>query len=281
MSSLPRPHRLSARFLEKIWGTTDLAPWFPVNEKKIGEVWFEDPEDPLPILLKFIFTSEKLSVQVHPDDAYARAKDNLPGKTEMWHVLRAEPGACLAVGFRQTISRERLRESALTGEIEQLLEWIPVRPGDTLFIPTGTVHAIGAGITLCEIQQMSDTTYRLYDYGRPRELHLDRSVDVSNLGPWERSSAPVLLEDGWQRLVTCSYFATDSILLHHAVDYHPQPGRFEVLIVLSGEGRLAGEPYRQGEMWNIPAGAAAFCLEPAAETELLRTYVPAKASNAP
>ncbi|MCX6625204.1 MAG: class I mannose-6-phosphate isomerase [Acidobacteria bacterium] len=276
MSTSPHPYRLSARFLEKIWGTTDLAPWFPVDEKKIGEVWFQDPADPLPILLKFIFTSEKLSVQVHPGDAYARAKDNLPGKIEMWHVLRAAPGACLAAGFHAPLTRERLRESALSGEIEELLEWLPVQPGDTLFIPTGTVHAIGAGIALCEIQQMSDTTYRLYDYGRPRPLHLDRGVDVATLGPWQPSAAPSPLSDGWLRLAACSYFATDSTRLRDAIEYTPDPARFEVLIVLRGQGQLAGQPYRQGEMWKLPAGAGPFSLAPSAETELLRTYVPAR-----
>ncbi len=268
------PQRLESRFLDKIWGTTDLAPWFSSDGRKIGEVWFEDPRDPLPILFKFIFTSEKLSVQVHPGDAYARAKDNLPGKTEMWYVLRAEPGASLAAGFKEPLTRERLRESALSGEIEQMLEWIPVQPGDTLFIPTGTVHAIGAGIALCEIQQMSDTTYRLYDYGRPRPLHLDRSLDVSTLGPWQRPAPPRALPDGWQRLVTCEYFATDTLRISRPLDYTPAPDRVDVLIFLSGHGRLAGQPYRLGEMWKIPAGGAPFCLEPSADTQLLRSYLP-------
>lgn len=274
MTAAGQPYRLASRFVEKIWGTTDLAPWFPGDGRRIGEVWFEDPEDPLPILLKFIFTSEKLSVQVHPGDAYARAKDNLPGKTEMWYVLRAAPGASLAAGFREPITRGRLREAAESGEIEQLLEWIPVQPGDTLFIPPGTVHAIGAGIVLCEIQQMSDTTYRLYDYGRPRPLHLDRSADVASLGRWQRPEAPQQLADGWQRLVRCGYFATDLLRLDAPRRYQPRQDRFEILVILSGGGRLGAERYRQGEMWKIPAGAAPFQLEPSGATELLRTSVP-------
>ncbi len=152
-------------------------PWYLNSaQKKIGEVWFEAD---LPLLVKFVFTSERLSVQVHPNDEFAAAHENSRGKTEMWYVLRADPGARLAIGFREAISRERLRESALSGEIEQLLNWIEVQAGDAFFVPAGTVHAIGGGLALCEIQQHSDITYRLYDYGRPRELHLDKAMQVA------------------------------------------------------------------------------------------------------
>src|SRR3954470_7243186 len=159
--------RLSTRLLPKVWGSTRLQPWYPDTSDKIGEVWFEGPPHP-PLLVKFLFTTEPLSVQVHPE-----------GKTEMWHILAAEPGAKIAAGFREPISEKRMRESALSGEIENLLEWFEARPGDTFFIPAGTVHAIGSGLTVCEIQQHSDTTYRLFDYGRPRELHLDEGIRVS------------------------------------------------------------------------------------------------------
>src|SRR5271165_3300984 len=171
-----QPKRLQPRFLEKVWGSTRLEPWFESTGAKIGEVWFEGA-GPLPILVKFIFTTEKLSVQVHPDDVYAAKHHNSRGKTEMWHVLAAAPGARIAAGFREPVSAERLRAGALSGEIEELLAWHEARPGDTFFIPAGTVHAIGAGLTLCEIQQFSDITYRLYDYGRPRELHLAKALD--------------------------------------------------------------------------------------------------------
>ncbi len=121
-----KPVRLPARFLEKIWGATDLSPWYPSSTQKIGEVWFEAD---LPLLVKFVFTSDRLSVQVHPDDEFAQAHENSRGKTEMWYVLRADPGARIAIGFRQSISRERLRESALNGEIEDLLQWVDVKAG--------------------------------------------------------------------------------------------------------------------------------------------------------
>ena len=128
--------------------------------------------------MKLLFTSERLSVQVHPDDG----EDGPRGKTEMWHILRAEPGATIALGFREPITRERLRGIRRSGEIEQLVHWIPVQAGETYFTPAHTVHAIGGGIVLCEIQQISDVTYRLYDYGRPRELHLDKAAPISDLG---------------------------------------------------------------------------------------------------
>src|SRR6266849_1343486 len=136
-----------------------------VPKKEWGaEVWFEGSSD-IPLLVKYIFTTAKLSVQVHPDDAYARSQGSPRGKTEMWHVLSAQPGAKIAAGFREAISEQRLREAALTGEIVDLLAWHEACPGDTFFIPAGTVHAIGEGLTLWEIQQNSDLTYRLYDYG--------------------------------------------------------------------------------------------------------------------
>src|SRR5579872_6074020 len=157
-------HRLTPSFREKPWGSTHLAPWFPNPATRIGEVWFET--DALPVLVKFLFTTEKLSVQVHPEDDYARTHHDSRGKTEMWHILAAEPGAKIAAGFREGLSAEQLKSASLSGEIEQMLEWFDASPGDTFFIPAGTVHAIGAGLTLCEIQQHSDITYRLYDYGR-------------------------------------------------------------------------------------------------------------------
>jgi mannose-6-phosphate isomerase len=199
-----KPNRLPAVFKEKVWGRTDLSPWFGNESRKIGEVWFEAD---LPLLVKFVFTSEKLSIQVHPDDAFAAVHENSPGKTEMWYVLKADPGASIALGFREHLSVERLREAALSGEIERLLHWIPVRAGDTFFVPAGTVHALGAGLAVCEIQQQSDITYRFYDYGRPRELHLDKALQVATRGP--AGTRPQDLP------VTCEYFRTEKTLVEH------------------------------------------------------------------
>lgn len=262
--------RLTPSFREKIWGVTALEPWFRATGERIGEVWFLAPDGShLPILVKFIFTADRLSVQVHPSDSYAMERDGIPGKTEMWHILQAEPGARLALGFRETITRERLREASLSGEIEALLAWFPVSAGQTYLIPPGTVHALGPGITLCEIQENSDITYRLYDYGRPRELHLDKAVDVSELGPHPGPSEP---ENGV--LARCDYFVTERIVVEKPYQCEPDPERFRLLVVLAGTGRLAGHQFALGEVWMIPAGTGPFTLVPDSRTELLRTWVP-------
>ncbi|HOK47419.1 MAG TPA: class I mannose-6-phosphate isomerase [Bryobacteraceae bacterium] len=269
-----KPVKLTASSRPKIWGATNLMPWFPNSTEKIGEVWFVSDGESLPILVKFIFTSERLSVQVHPDDEYARVHENSPGKTEMWHILRAEPGASIAVGLRSEVSKEELRAAAISGEIENLLNWVPVSSGDTIFTPAGTIHAIGAGLALCEIQQQSDVTYRLYDYGRPRELHLDRAIEVSRPGPHPGKSARTRLSATEERLAECPYFVTDRIETRTGFRYQPDPQRMHLLIVIGGTGTLAGACFRPGEAWMIPAGAAPFAIEPESECCFLRTYAP-------
>ncbi len=257
------PVRLPTRFLEKVWGTSDLLPWFPVAGKKIGEVWFEAD---LPLLVKFVFTSERLSVQVHPNDDFAAAQEHSRGKTEMWYVMRADPGARIAIGFRESISRERLRESAISGEIERLLNWFEVQAGDAFLLPAGTVHAIGGGLALCEVQQHSDITYRLYDYGRPRELHLDKAVQVAST----EASTPksVMLP------IDCQYFHTELARTTSPLLYKPEPQRFHVVIFISGMGTIGGQQFREGEAWLVPAGGQPFYIEPAEPAKFLRTWVP-------
>ncbi len=169
---------LEAKAVEKVWGCTDLpAPFAAPAGKRIGEIWFEPPPEIPDLLVKHLFTSEKLSVQVHPSDA--DAPKGCRGKDECWLVTHAEPGARLAVGFARQVSACEMRASALDGSIEELLAWHEVGTGDFIYLPAGTVHAIGAGISLIEVQQNSDVTYRLYDYGRPRELHLDEAIAVA------------------------------------------------------------------------------------------------------
>lgn len=254
---------LPTRFLEKVWGTGDLLPWFPTSDKKIGEVWFEAD---LPLLVKFVFTSERLSVQVHPNDDFAAKHENSRGKTEMWYVMRADPGARLAIGFRETITRERLREASVSGEIEQLLNWIDVQAGDAFFLPAGTVHAIGGGLALCEVQQNSDITYRLYDYGRPRELHLDKAIQVANT---EAGTAKSLMLP-----IDCQYFHTELARTTSNLLYKPESQRFHVVIFLSGDGTIGGHPFREGEAWLILPGAKPFHIVPLNPVKFLRTWVP-------
>src|SRR5689334_16105826 len=175
---------LEPKFVERVWGTTELQPLFPNQQQKIGEVWFDVGAD-FPLLIKFIFTSEKLSVQVHPDDTYAKAVENSRGKTEMWHILSAKPGSTIALGFKESVTKEQIRAAIQNKTVEALLQEIPVKPGDTYYAEAGTVHAIGAGISLCEIQQNSDVTYRLYDYDRGRELHLEKGLAVASTIAYE------------------------------------------------------------------------------------------------
>lgn len=292
-----RPIRLLPSFREKIWGSTELEPWFRNRREKIGEVWLtaddnaaEDgrtltalmeaygaalmgprPRESFPILTKFIFTTDRLSIQVHPDDETARKRENSAGKTEMWRVLRAGPGAAIALGFVEKIAPERLRSAALSGEIERLVRWFPVREGDVFFTPPGTVHAVGANVTLCEIQQYSDITYRLYDYGRPRELHLDKGLEVANPGPHPGASAPEDLGGGRKRLARCPYFVVEEVEWNARAVYEPEPGRMDILVFLEGSGTLDGRPLQAGECWLIPASAAPFPLDPA---RFLRIWAP-------
>jgi mannose-6-phosphate isomerase len=260
------PVRLEPTFYPKIWGATDLRPWFPPAREKIGEVWFTPPPE-VPILVKFLFTSARLSVQVHPNDEYARRHENSAGKTEMWHILRADPPGEIALGFREPLTRERLCEASLSGEIEHLLRWIPVAPGETYFTPAGTVHAIGAGLALVEIQQVSDITYRLYDYGRPRELHLDKGVEVSDLGA---HSGPASPRD--ELLVDCPYFRTELLVFDKEQPYGYAAAH--LLILTEGCGSFGTRPCRAGEAWLAPAGAA-FPVRPEGRLQILRASIPA------
>ena len=221
--------RLQPKFVSKPdWGSKVLSPWFPNPAEEIGEVWFtSDP--PPPLLVKFLFTTDKLSVQVHPGGPQ--------GKTEMWHVLRADPGASVAVGFRERMDAKRLRETAQSGAVDELLNWVSVRAGDTLFVPAGTVHAIGSGLVLCEIQQYSDTTYRLFDYNRGRELHLDEGLSVSTFEP----------HPGVTGLpVRCAYFETDAAIVNGEGTLTR-----DMAAVLEGAGEIDGQPCTQGEVWRL------------------------------
>jgi len=241
----------------KVWGSKETAPWFENSEgAEIGEIWFK-ASGSTPLLVKLLFTSDNLSVQVHPEDGYARIHENSNGKTEMWHILRATPDAKIALGLNRTVAPEELREAALDGSIMQMLNWIPARAGDTFFVPATTIHAIGGGLALCEVQQYSDVTYRLYDYGRPRELHLDHGMAVSNCKRHE--SAQVALP------VECDYFRTGRIAVGGDVAVE-SPRSNSIYVALQGAGLIAGEPFQAGEAFEFPAGSDAFRIEsPAAE----------------
>ena len=204
---------LATHQVAKPWGRTLLpAPFVAPPGQKIGEIWFESPPALGDLLVKYIFTSEALSVQVHPSDTQTQAAGlGRQGKEECWLVIAAEPGAELAIGFRETHSAEAIRAAALDGSIEGLLEWYPVSPGDFFYIPANTVHAIGAGIGLIEVQQNSDITYRLYDYGRPRELHLEAGLAVSSAQPHNAKFRRQLAPRGSITLANGPYFRLDRV----------------------------------------------------------------------
>lgn len=177
---------LGMRQVAKPWGRSVLpAPFINDGREPVGEIWFADEgAEQLPLLAKYLFTSDKLSVQVHPNDAQAQARRLTSGKEECWLVLDADLDAVLGIGTRRPLSGDELRAASLDGSIEALMDWKPVARGDFFYIPAGTVHAIGAGVSLIEVQQHADITYRLYDYGRPRELHLDDGVAVADARPY-------------------------------------------------------------------------------------------------
>lgn len=233
--------KLDRRYVEKPWGLTTLPPIFdPPPGKRIGEVWFTGPGE-LPLLLKYLFTSERLSVQVHPDDDYARAHGLPHGKTECWYILDAAPESTIALGLLHPISKEELRASALDGSIERLMDWKPVRAGDFFFVPPGTIHAIGSGISLLEFQQNIDLTYRLFDYGRPRELHLNDGVAVSHPAPYPAKLAQHLGDSETRTLVDGPHFT----LVHTTEDALRDRQRW--IIPIEGEVRSGDDTAGPGD----------------------------------
>lgn len=299
---LDQPFQLFPLFRERVWGRQSLAPFFAATScnEPIGEVWFtfQDNETSLglklgallseqprmlgtaadrdypsqcPLLVKFLFTSSRLSVQVHPDDVYARQHHNTLGKTEAWYVLGSQPPGEVAAGFREEITPERLRHSALSGEIEQLLDWRQVEAGDVIFMPAGTVHAIGAGLTICEIQENSDITYRLYDYGRPRELHLDDAVEVSKLGSHQHAVTPTQITAWRDQLLECEYFRIERIQVPDRLRFVGQNPYYILLICIEGRGHIGSRPFAAGQVWMVPANSAHFTLE-GANSRWIVTY---------
>ena len=231
---------LETKMVAKPWGREVLpAPFVAPPGEKIGEVWFEPPPGLDRLLVKYLFTSEKLSVQNHPGGPQ--------GKEECWLVVAAEPGATLGVGFREPISADAMRAAALDGSIEGLLVWHPVKPGDFFYIPAGTVHAIGAGVSLIEVQQNNDVTYRLYDYGRPRELHLDAGIAVALGQPHDPALHRVYPDHGTVTLVEGPLFRLDQL---DGVADAALTARYRgplLVIPREGEALVAGEAVKPGE----------------------------------
>jgi mannose-6-phosphate isomerase len=321
------PSRLEQIFSLRPWGVLSLAPLFPdktdltepIGEawmtgvdcrfangpfagKKLGEAWREMDatwtgtsvmrEAGFPILVKFLFTDEKLSVQVHPDDEYASRFEKAAGgrgKTEMWYVLRAQPGAEVLAGMRPNVSADQFRRAIEDGTAEQCLETVRMKAGDVVFVPARTAHTIGAGLTLCEIQEYSDLTYRVYDYnrrdahGNARELHIEKALEVMRFGKQIGGKIePIRMKNGAVAetyFVACRYFATEKWEFAERITAASSVGHFDLLIFLDGDGDIewAGERaiYDRAQVWMIPAALGSYHLAPQSPTALLRTYVPA------
>src|ERR1700733_6278891 len=208
----------SVQVVRKPWGVTDLRPWsdIDVSGGAVGELWFHRQDQTAPVsalLLKLLFTSEPLSIQVHPDEAFARSIGLPNGKTEAWYILSALPDAQVAVGLKRRITPHELRASIRDGSIADLVQWSPVAKGDTIFVPAGTIHAIGSGIVLAEIQQHSDATFRMFDYGRERELNEDAAVAASDAGPAQARSSSRYLTDNRALLIASQHLVLERIHL--------------------------------------------------------------------
>jgi mannose-6-phosphate isomerase len=241
--------KLQREYVEKPWGRTRLPPPFAAPPgMRIGEVWFTGSGDE-PLLVKYIFTGERLSIQVHPNDRQARERGLARGKNECWYILDAEPDAVIGLGLKEQISPDELRSAALDRSIEELIDWKPVTSGDFFYVPAGTVHAIGAGISLLEFQQNADVTYRLYDYGRPRELHLDDAVAVAETGPYPIDLATHVSADEERTLVEGPHF----ILLQTHWDALTDRRRW--VMPLEGEVRSGNDVAAAGECLLLETGA--------------------------
>ncbi len=308
-TELLAPFRLAPTFSERVWGRPNLLPWYASTgtTEHVGEAWLTGPGclvetgpfagrtlasvaaeigpvlvgesgSEFPLLIKILFPNQKLSVQVHPNDAQAQAIGLPRGKTECWYVLEASPGATVALGLKPGVTAEAVRQSIADGTMEALLQWLPVSVGDTVFVDAGTVHAIGPGVVLLETQQTSDITYRMYDYGRPRELHVEQGLAVMNTRTAAGKIAPRPM-DGFVRLIEQTYFIVDRYDLapgQQAAVPSASPG---CLVGLSGDSSIVSAnsdplllppgqavvlPFAAGPATVTASGPAAFvhCFQP-------------------
>jgi mannose-6-phosphate isomerase len=240
------------------------------DEEPVGEIWYSHPHlSDAELMVKYLFTSERLSIQVHPDDDAARLRGLPRGKDEAWVILAADSGAEIGIGTRYPVDRQALRAAAIDGSIEQLLAWHPVQAGDVFYSPAGMIHAIGAGLTLVEIQQNVDVTYRLYDYGRPRELHLEEAIAVANAVPYTPSFNPIQVEPGREILVKGRAFVIERWTSARSGTLQPPPERPLWLVAISGGGCLGPQSIEAGAAWIID-GSSEITLDDGAD--LLLAY---------
>ena len=239
-----------------------------------------------PILVKLIDAAQSLSVQVHPDNEYARIHEGEPGKTEMWYIVDCKEGAKLLYGFKKNVSKEEFVSRIKDNTLLEITNDVPVKKGDVFFIEAGTLHAIGEGILIAEVQQSSNSTYRIYDFGRvgadgkPRELHIDKAVDVTKLEPPTRDTKPFgnpeKKEDATVTLLAeCDYFTTEDVKLEGKVSFVADETSFNGILCLDGEAVLEanGEKLtlKKGMSAFVPAGTGEYTLN--GKADLLRTRI--------
>jgi len=246
------------RAVHKPWGSTDLRPWRATRDSDpVGELWFERPGAPTSdLLLKLLFTTEKLSIQVHPTDAFARSIGLAHGKSEAWVILSAAPGAQVAVGLTHRLTAEQLRASLEDGTILDLVQWRDVAKGDFIFVPAGTIHAIGAGLVIAEIQQNIDATFRLYDYGRGRTLHIAKGVAASDPGPALGQTAFRALSQSRTLLVADSHFILEQIVLPDHGDWALAADMEVWFLITEGRAHLGSRLLSPGEAIFVKADRA-------------------------
>lgn len=253
------------RVVPKPWGSTDLRPWSELQQNgvAIGELWFQRADATAPdpaLLLKLLFTTAPLSIQVHPDDGFAQSIGMPHGKAEAWYILSATPDAQIAVGLKRRLEAAQLRAAIADGSIADLVQWRPVLKDDVIFVPAGTIHAIGAGLVLAEIQQRSDATFRLFDHGRQRELHVDNAVAAANAGPAKRQSDPRRLTAARTLLVASPQFVLERIDLAPASNWELRAKPETWAFVVEGHARVG--------LTDAVAGEAVFLEDDCARIEV-------------
>lgn len=301
MTTSIAPFRLRPWFSERVWGKQDLLPWYESTgtSELVGEAWLTGPEciiesgvftgrtlaaisseigGEFPLLIKILFPNDKLSVQVHPDDAQAQAAGQVRGKTECWYVLEAEPGASVALGLKPGVGAAEVSASVAAGTMEELLEQVPVSVGDMLFVDAGTVHAIGPGVVLLETQQTSDITYRLYDYGRPRELHLEQGIAVLK-SKTEAGKVKPRAMDGFVRLIEKKYFTVDRFDIS-SDEVSVSAGGSACLVSLSGHASVSSAQgsteLKPGQAVALPPGLQEVTVKASGDASFVRCAAPAR-----
>ncbi|WP_026606785.1 class I mannose-6-phosphate isomerase [Methylocapsa acidiphila] len=244
------------RAVSKPWGGVDLRPWSKMRDSgdSIGELWFQRPDAKAPapaLLLKLLFTTEPLSIQVHPDDAFAQSIGLEHGKTEAWYVLAATPDAKIAIGLKRRMTTAELRTSIENGSISNLVQWRSVHKDEVIFIPAGLIHAIGPGLVIAEIQQRSEATFRLFDHGRQRELHVDEAVAAANAGPADSQPDQRRLTDVRTLLVASPYFVLERIDLAPRSNWELDAERETWVLVLKGCAKIGLTTASVGEAFFL------------------------------